>query len=147
MILIGYSFLIFFSKSLLKDIFRSSQIHVSVLVLGFPGGANGKESACQCRRHKKLGFHPWVELPWRRAWQSTSVFWPGQSYGQRSLVGYSPQSHTWVTHITHSLKKYLFSFLNATLVLPLPYSRIFCNSPLPWFSKGGTLLWGVISLM
>ena len=28
--------------------------------------------------------------PWRRAWQPTPVFLPGESHGQRSLVGYSP---------------------------------------------------------
>ena len=32
----------------------------------------------------------WEDLPWRRAWQPTSVFLPGESHGQRSLVGYSP---------------------------------------------------------
>ena len=30
------------------------------------------------------------EDPWRKAWQPTPVFLPGESYGQRSLVGYSP---------------------------------------------------------
>ena len=30
------------------------------------------------------------KLPWRREWQPTSVFVPGESHGQRSLVGYSP---------------------------------------------------------
>ena len=30
------------------------------------------------------------EDPWRRAWQPTSVFLPGESHGQRSLEGYSP---------------------------------------------------------
>ena len=30
-------------------------------------------------------------LTWRRKWQSTSVFLPGESHGWRSLVGYSPQ--------------------------------------------------------
>ena len=36
--------------------------------------------------------HPWVEkMPWRRAWQQpTPVFLPGESHGQRSLVGYTP---------------------------------------------------------
>ena len=29
--------------------------------------------------------------PWRRVWQPTLVFLPGESHGQRSLVGYSPQ--------------------------------------------------------
>jgi len=27
--------------------------------------------------------------PWRRAWQPTPVFLPGESHGQRSLVSYS----------------------------------------------------------
>ena len=35
---------------------------------GFPGVASGKEPACQCRRHKRCRFHPWVmQIPWRRA--------------------------------------------------------------------------------
>ena len=34
---------------------------------------------------------PWVgKIPWRRKWQHTPVFWPGESHGQKSLVGYSP---------------------------------------------------------
>ena len=34
---------------------------------------------------------PWVrQIPWRRAWQHTPVFLPGESHGQRSLVGSSP---------------------------------------------------------
>ena len=57
--------------------------------LGLPRWLGGKESACQCRRH---GFDPWVgKIPWRRVWQPTPVFWPGESHGQRCLVGYSPQ--------------------------------------------------------
>ena len=57
----------------------------------FPGGASGKEPVCQCRRHKKQGFDPWVgKTLWRRAWQPAAVFLPGESHGQRSLVGFSP---------------------------------------------------------
>ena len=45
----------------------------------------------QCRRSE---FDPWVgKIPWRRAWQHTPVSLPGESYGQRSLVGYSPWGH------------------------------------------------------
>ena len=29
-------------------------------------------------------------IPWRRKWQPTPVFLPGESHGGRSLVGYSP---------------------------------------------------------
>jgi len=40
------------------------------------------------------GFDPWVRMiPWRRAWQPTPVFLCGESCGQRSLEGYSPQGH------------------------------------------------------
>ena len=35
---------------------------------------------------------PWVrQIPWRRAWQPTPVFLPGESHGQRSLIGSSPR--------------------------------------------------------
>ena len=30
---------------------------------------------------------------WKRAWQPTPVVLPGESHGQRSLAGYSPQGH------------------------------------------------------
>ena len=30
------------------------------LSMGFPGGVSSKEPACQCRRHKRHGFNPWV---------------------------------------------------------------------------------------
>ena len=63
--------------------------------LGFPGGASGKEPACQCRRHKRSGFDPWGgKVPWRRAWQPTPVFLPGESREQTSLAGYSSQRRT-----------------------------------------------------
>ena len=36
-------------------------------------------------------FNPRVgKAPWRREWQPTPVFLPGESHGQRSLEGYSP---------------------------------------------------------
>ena len=31
-----------------------------------------------------------VKIPWRKKWQPTAVFLPGESHGQRSLAGYSP---------------------------------------------------------
>ena len=57
----------------------------------FPRGVSGKESACQCRSLRRPKFDPWVgKIPWRREWQPTPVFLPGESHGQRSLVGCSP---------------------------------------------------------
>ena len=65
---------------------------------GFPGGSDGKESACQRRR---CGFDPRIrKIPWRRRWQPAPVFLPGKSHGQRSLVG----SNTWgCKSIRHNL--------------------------------------------
>ena len=60
------------------------------LECGFPGNC-GKESTCQCKKHRRRGFFPWVgKIPWRRKWQPTPVFLPGKSHGQRSLACYSP---------------------------------------------------------
>ena len=39
-------------------------------------------------------FDPWVgKIPWRKAWQTTPVFLPGESHGHRSLAKYNSQSH------------------------------------------------------
>ena len=57
--------------------------------MGFPGGANGKEPACQRKRCKRCKFDPWIgKIPRRRARQPTLVFLPGESHGQRSLAGF-----------------------------------------------------------
>ena len=75
--------------------------------LRLPCWLSGKESTYQCRRHK---FEPWVgKIPWRRAWQPTPVFMPGESRGQRSLAGYSPWGHKesdttyWLNNKRHTL--------------------------------------------
>ena len=53
--------------------------------------AQCKESVCECRRHKRCGFNPWVwKIPRRRKWQPAPVFLPRKSPGQRSLAGYCP---------------------------------------------------------
>ena len=57
-------------------------------------GISGKESACQCRRHKRCEFDPCVvNIPLHRKWQSTPVFLPGKFCGQRSLAGYVLWNH------------------------------------------------------
>ena len=59
--------------------------------MGFPGGSDGKESACSARDSGSvLGSG---RSPWRRDWQLTPVFLPGKSHGQRSLSGYRPWGH------------------------------------------------------
>ena len=71
--------------------------------LGFPGGSDGEEPAVK---------ETWVgKISWRREQQPTPVFLPGESHGQRSLVGYSPwgrKEPNMAEHLTLSL-----SFLDA----------------------------------
>ena len=70
------------------------QLHPSNEGCGFPRWRRGKEPACQWKRCRRLRFNPWVwRTPWRRTWQFTPVFLPGESHGQRSLASYSPQGH------------------------------------------------------
>ena len=56
--------------------------------LGFPGGSDSKESACQCRKPR---FNPWVrKICWRKKRQPNPVFLPGEFNGPRRPAGYSP---------------------------------------------------------
>ena len=56
---------------------------------GFPGGSEVKASACNAG---DLGSIPGSGRSlWRWKWQPTPVFLPGESHGQRSVVGYSPR--------------------------------------------------------
>jgi len=77
-----------------------------------PRWHSGKEIACQCRRHEKCGFDPWVrKIPCRRKWQPTPVLLPGKSHGQRSLAGYIPwgraESDTTEHAGTHTTNVYM----------------------------------------
>ena len=77
--------------------FPSQQLHFfKQIPLGslLPRWFSGKESACQCRRHRRPRFNPWVrKIPWRRKWQPTPVFLPGEFHEQRGLVSHSPRDH------------------------------------------------------
>ena len=99
---------------------------------GFPGGAYGKESACQCGKQKRRGLDPWVgKVPWRSAWQPTPVFLPGEPHGQRSLAGYSPQGckrirHGWAHRPHLRAAKALWNWIWGS-ILP-PVSRLWTSS-------------------
>ena len=53
----------------------------------FPGDSDGKESA---HNAGDPGLIRVRKIPWRSEWLPTPVFLPGESHGQRGLVGYSP---------------------------------------------------------
>ena len=83
-------------------LWKLTELQSHLYTRGFPGGTTGKESTCQCRRHKRYGFNPWVgKIPWSRKWQPTPVFLPGKFHGQRSLEGYKGAGHDWMTEHIH----------------------------------------------
>ena len=76
-----------YSREIMMDS-RNHRLYVRVKAKnGLPGGSVVKTIHLTSRR---CGFHPWVKkIPWRRKWQSTPVFLPGEFHRQRSLEGYS----------------------------------------------------------
>ena len=68
-------------------------LYLDTLIKGFPGGANGKEPTCQCRRPKRHWFDPWGQedtlgegmathssiLAWR-------IPWTEEAGGQQSIM-------------------------------------------------------------
>ena len=87
----------------------------------FPGGL---KNCLQCRRP---GFDPWVrKILWRRKWQTTPVFLPGEFCGQRRLVGYSPWGrrvrHDWVTNTATTITTTSSNWsVGSANIIPSPY--------------------------
>ena len=75
----------------------------------------------QCRRPR---FYPWVrQIPWRKEWQLTPVFLPGEFQGHRSLAGCSSWGHK-ESDITERLTLQFSSWQHLNLdVEPKPLSR------------------------
>ena len=72
----------YYTKPTLLSHFIAKKTYKYLNYQGFPGGASGKEPTCQCRRYWRRGFDPWIrKIPWRRAWQPTPVFLPGEPHG------------------------------------------------------------------
>ena len=103
-----------FSRLFLKIVPLSLQARLSKWL-------SGKESSFQCRRCKRHRFSRWVgKIPWRREWQPTAVFLPGESHGHRSLVGYSPWGHkrvisVWVRTVHKSTKQRVAPYFRVLL--------------------------------
>ena len=68
------------------------------------------------------------KIPWRRAWQPTPVFLPGESYGQRSLAGNSPQGHKGAPLKRLSTSVYLYTYIRS-YTHQLFFSLTFPQSP------------------
>ena len=99
----------------------------------FPGGSDGKASACN---EEDPGL-----IPWRRKWHSTPVFLPGKPHGQRSLVGYSPWCHK-ESDTTERLHFHFLELGTVNIITKEPslhvhrqQKRVMCYSCDEWFFK------------
>ena len=96
---------------------KSAQYTRTVL----PQGCSGKESTCQCRSHRTLGFDLWVgKIPWSRKQQPTPEFLLGKFHEQRSLASYSPwgrqESDSWIyAHTQGTIQSTTWSIQSPTL--------------------------------
>ena len=80
----------------LDSVTHSMDVKLSTLreMVGFPGGASGKEPACQCRRLKDAGLiHGLGRSPGGGHGNSLQSSCLENPHGQRSLAGYSPWGH------------------------------------------------------
>ena len=89
----GFVFFSGLEVNLVSDYFLDHSRASNPLLEGFPDGSVGKE-CLQCGKHRRCGFVSWVgRIRWRRKWQTTPVFFPEKSHGQRRLAGYRSWGH------------------------------------------------------
>ena len=99
-----------------KPDLNNTAIHyISVLsIQGFPVAQMVENlPAMQEAQVQSLGR----EDPLEKEWQPTPVFLPGESHGQRSLVGYSPRGHSERVRTqtqTHTISRVAFSLASTT---------------------------------
>ena len=78
----------------------------------FPGGSDSKESACNIGDPR---FDPWIgKIPWRKEWQPTPVFLPGELLGQRRLAGLQS---IWSQRVEHDWATKIVNYLHSIYVL------------------------------
>ena len=123
---------------------------LSVKLSGFTGGSVVKyPPAVDLQKWRRCGFDTQVgKIPWRRAWQPTPVFLPGESHRQKSLVGYSPQARkeldlTVVTQHAKQLQLIVLSKFGplgwvACLVIQSRAETVF---KIAIFEVGASLMW------
>ena len=113
-----------------------------------------KKTHLQCGRP---GFSPWVgKISWRRSWQPTPVFLPGESPwteepGRLQSIGLQRVGHDWVTKHSpqHSLWKVISSVCTLSrdshvrLCNPVGPTRLLC----PWDSPGKSTREGCYALL
>ena len=94
---------VFFLQWLIKHTLLSIGLILCVLGVNSWASLVAQQKRICLPMQERCGFDPWVgKIPWRREWKPTPIFLPGESHGQRSLVGLQSmvsQSiwHDWVS--------------------------------------------------
>ena len=116
---------------------RSSfKIVAAYVMTGFPGGASGKESACQCKRRERCGFDPWVgKIPWvgripmrismdRGAWRAAVQ---GVAKSRTQLKRLNHTTHTsWLQFGYHGVNFFHLSGVSVSTRQLTGYSSEYC---------------------
>ena len=95
----------------------------------FPGGTRVKSLSANAGDK----FNLWIwKIPWRRKWQPTLVFLPGESHGQWSLASYSLQFHkepdmTEETACTRLIKMFITFCFKTLLSINIYFKMILKN--------------------
>ena len=123
---------LFFSSFFLSFLFCQKLL----LSIGFPDGSEVKNLPIRLEP-QECGFNPWLgKIPWRRAWQPTPVFLPGESHGQRGdwwvIVHKVTKSWTPLKQLSMYTLYYLLEKEMATHSSILPYR-------IPWTKEPGRL--------
>ena len=123
-------------------------IWISLPPVTFPGGAGDKEPDCQCRRHERHEFNPWVrKIFWRKAWQPHSsipawrILWTEDPGWLQSMVlqrvGHDWNNWAQYSHIPYFCQSLLLKIPIKTQVTTR--SRLTWERSLPPFSSSSTL--------
>ena len=84
---------LFTTLNLLKStdiVFRTAALYRALMEVISEQTRHYKSASNWCF-HTLQEYYGYLQCLWRRKWQPTPVFLPGESHGRRSLVGYSPQ--------------------------------------------------------
>ena len=96
-----------------------------MMVFSLPSQLSRLRIYLQCRRPR---VNSWVgKSPWRRKWQPTRVFLPGESHGQRNLAGYSSwnwQESDMTQQLNHPLLDGIRKSCNSPFCLRLDFANI-----------------------
>ena len=103
-------------------------VYVRIYTHGLPWWFSGKESHYNAGKTGDVGLIPrWGKILWRRAWQPTPAFLPEEFHRQRSLVGYSPQSHkvSDTTKVTEHAHMYTHTHTHTHMIFTHTHTYIY----------------------